>query len=79
MDLNRDLERQNTIDKTWKSCCVIVDRNAVKYFIQVITIGGLFTTSLVMLIVDTECVAQRGWASLLTLSIGILCPSPKMN
>ena len=80
MDLSRDLERQNSIsDKTWRSCCFSVNPVAVKYFIQVATIGGLFTTSLVMLIVDDNCVNQRNWASLLTLSIGILCPSPKMN
>ena len=79
MDIQKDLERQGTMDKTWKSCCVTVDKGMVKYIIQVLTIGGLFTTSLVMLIVDESCVSQRNWASLLTLSIGILCPSPKMN
>ena len=78
-ELQRDLERQSTMDKTWKSCCFSVSPVAVKYFIQVATIGGLFTTSLVMLIVDESCVSQRNWASLLTLSIGILCPSPRMN
>ena len=78
-DLQRDLERQSTMDKTWKSCCFSVSPVAVKYFIQVATIGGLFTTSLVMLIVDDNCVSQRNWSSLLTLCIGILCPSPRMN
>ena len=82
MDLvaEQQMEWQGSIsDKTWKSCCLTVDKQAIKYFIQVATIGGLFTTSLVMLIVDTGCVSQRNWASLLTLSIGILCPSPKKN
>ena len=72
-------ERKSISETTWKSCCLTVDKNAIKYFIQVATIGGLFTTSLVMLIVDESCVSQRNWASLLTLSIGILCPSPRMN
>ena len=74
-----DNERSSIDERTWKSCCVTVDKNAVKYIIQVITIGGLFTTSLIMLIIDSECVSQRNWASLLTLSIGILCPSPKIT
>ena len=81
MDLINEqvLERQSTLGKTWKSCCITADKGAVKYIIQVATIGGLFTTSLVMLIIDDNCVSQRNWSSLLTLCIGILCPSPRMQ
>lgn len=76
MDINNDIVIENT---TWKSCCISVDKNAVKYVIQVSTIGSLFVVSLVMLIIDDNCINQRNWASLLTLSIGILCPCPKMS
>jgi hypothetical protein len=83
MDLIREdkivLERQTSLGKTWKSCCITADKGAVKYIIQVATIGGLFTTSLVMLIIDDNCVSQRNWSSLLTLCIGILCPSPRIQ
>ena len=74
MDMNNE-----TNDTLWESCCLTIDRNAVKYFIQVASIGSIFTTSLVMLIMETDCISQRNWASLLTLSIGILCPSPRMT
>ena len=75
-----DINNNDTVEtSTWKSCCLQVDKNAVKYVIQVATIGSLFTVSLVMLIIDDNCINQRNWASLLTLSIGIICPSPKMS
>ena len=70
------LEQKNT---TWTSCCLTCDKSAMKYIIQIVAISGLFVTSVVMLITDPDCISQRSWGSLLTLCIGILCPSPSMS
>ena len=35
-----DINNNDTVEtSTWKSCCLQVDKNAVKYVIQVATIG----------------------------------------
>lgn len=81
MDLqaeNRDLERQSTMDKTWKSCCLTIDRNAAKYFIQVSILSGLIISSVIMIIVDKECNSQKWYSGLLTLCLGVFLPSPKL-
>ena len=78
MDLQRE-ERQSIRDTTWRSCCLKIDRNAAKYFIQVGILTGLIVASLTMLIYDKECNSQRNWAGLLTLCLGVFLPSPKMT
>ena len=79
MDLQRDLERQSTMDKTWKSCCVTVDKGMVKYIIQVGILGGLIISSVAMIIVDKDCNSQKWYSGLLTLCLGVFLPSPKLT
>jgi hypothetical protein len=71
-------ERKN-IGDVWNSCCLKVDKQAVKYFIQVGILASLILTSLTMLIVNDDCNSQRNWSSLLMVSVGLLLPNPKMN
>ena len=75
----RDLERQSTMDKTWKSCCVTVDKGMVKYIIQVGILSGLIISSVTMIIVDKECNSQKWYSGLLTLCLGVFLPSPKLT
>lgn len=80
MDINRDLERQGTNgNNIWKSCCLLVDKSAVKYFIQISILSSLILTSLTMLIYDKSCDSQRWWSGLLTLCLGVFLPAPKMT
>jgi hypothetical protein len=82
MDMNRenkDLERQSTMDKAWKSCCFSVSPIAVKFFIQVVVLGGLIISSVVMIIVDKECNSQKWYSGLLTLCLGVFLPAPRMQ
>ena len=82
MDLQReqrDLERQSTMDKTWKSCCVTVDKGMVKYIIQISILSGLIISSVAMIIVDKDCYSQRYYAGILTLCLGVFLPSPKIT
>ena len=60
MDLQAE-ERRSISDKTWKSCCLTIDRNAAKYCIQVGILTGLIVASLTMLIYDkNEIVREIG-------------------
>ena len=63
----------------WKSCCLKVDKSAVKYFTQVSILGGLIIFSAVMLVVDKACESQRNYSSLLMISLGTLIPAPKLE
>lgn len=74
--LEEQKEEQN---KTWNSCCLTVDKVALKYIIQVSILSSLILTSLTMLIVDTECNSQRNWSGLLMVCLGVFLPSPKIN
>ena len=82
MDLpkeQRDLERQSTMGKTWKSCCITADKQGIKYFVQVGILGTLILTSLTMLIYDKDCNSQRNWAGLLMVAVGVFLPSPRLD
>jgi hypothetical protein len=64
---------------TWKSCCLKVDKNAMKYFIQVAILSGLIIFSACMLVIDDRCESQRNYSSLLMISLGTLIPAPKLS
>jgi hypothetical protein len=69
----------NTNREKWSSCCLTVDKNAVKYVVQVSVLAGLIVFSATMLVVNPECESQRHYSSLLLFCLGILTPTPKMN
>jgi len=66
-------------DTTWKSCCLKVDKNAMKYFIQVAILTGLIIFSATMLVIDDRCESQRNYGSLLMICLGTFIPSPKLS
>ena len=66
-------------NEEWKSCCLKMDKNAVKYFIQVGVLISIIVSSASMLVIEPDCNSQRNYAGLLTLSLGIFLPQPKMN
>ena len=63
---------------TWKSCCLEVDKSALKYIIQISILASLIVTSCTMLVVDGDCNQQRTWSGILTLCLGILVPCPNI-
>ena len=63
----------------WKSCCLKVDKQAVKYFIQVGILSTLIVFSATMIVVDKDCNSQRNYGSLLMFCLGAFLPQPKMN
>ena len=73
-----DIQDENKTEE-WKSCCLRVDKNMVKYVIQVGILGGLIIFSASMLVVDKDCNSQRNYSSLLMICLGVFLPQPKMN
>jgi len=60
----------------WKSCCLRVDKAAVKYFVQVGILSGLIVFSSIMLISDKDCNSQRNYSGLLMMCLGCFMPAP---
>ncbi len=67
------------VNEEWRSCCLRVDKNALKYFVQVGILGGLIIFSSCMLVADKDCNSQRNYSSLLMICLGTLIPSPKLE
>ena len=79
MIVNPDnIQDENKVEE-WKSCCLSVDKSAVKYFTQVGILSGLIIFSAIMLVSDKDCNSQRNYSGLLMVCLGTLIPSPKMN
>jgi hypothetical protein len=66
-------------NEEWKSCCLKVDKNMVKYISQVGILSGLIIFSATMLVVDKDCNSQRNYSSLLMICLGVFLPQPKMT
>ena len=79
MIVNTDNIQDENKAEEWRSCCLKVDKNAVKYFIQVGILSSLIIFSATMLIVDRDCNSQRNYSSLLMICLGVFLPQPKMN
>ena len=61
----------------WESCCgLIVDRRLVVYLGQLVSIAAIMAFCIYQLITIDSCPDKQGYMSLLTLLIGLLCPSP---
>jgi hypothetical protein len=70
---------ETSVNEEWKSCCLRVDKNALKYFVQVGILSGLVIFSSCMLVIDKDCNSQRNYSSLLMICLGTLIPSPKLE
>ena len=74
---NHVVKHENT--QTWKSCCFIINPNALKYFTQISILTSLIIFSAVMLVVDERCESQRNYGSLLMVCLGCFLPAPKLT
>ena len=63
----------------WYSCCFVLDRRAIQYFTQVFIIVGIMAFCIVQLYHLHSCEGQQAYLGLLTMSMGILIPSPKFS
>jgi hypothetical protein len=82
MDLVNEVRIENTQknnEDTWSSCCFTLSVPATKYFIQVGILIGMVVVSITMLIYDQRCESQKYWSGLLSMSIGLALPAPKLS
>lgn len=79
MIVNTDNLHDENKTEEWRSCCLKVDKNALKYFIQVGILGGLIIFSATMLVIDKDCNSQRNYSGLLMVCLGCFLPSPKLE
>ena len=68
----------NNTNETWKSCCLTMDKGAIKYFSQIFILSGLILFSATMLVIDKDCNSQRNYSSLLMICLGVFLPNPKL-
>ncbi len=66
-------------ENTWTSCCIKVDKSAVKFFSQLGIISSVMIFCIYQLINQDSCNSQTTYLSLLTTLIGILITSPRMQ
>lgn len=77
-----DLERVNTPndDVRWRSCCFgDVNKEAMVFFTQIIILFCFLCFCCFQLIAVDSCEGQQLYSSLVTLVLGILCPSPRIK
>ena len=61
----------------WESCCgMTVDRRLIVYLGQLVCIAGIMGFCVYQLITIDSCPDKQAYVGLLTLLIGLLCPSP---
>ena len=77
LENNHIVNREST--QTWKSCCFVVNPNALKYFTQISILTSLIVFSATMLVVDESCESQRNYGSLLMICLGVFLPQPKLQ
>ena len=63
-------------ENTWRSGCMIVNKNAVMYFTTIFIICGIMIFCIFKLTTDSSCVGQQAYMGLLTLLLGLISPSP---
>jgi hypothetical protein len=66
-------------DKEWRSCCTIMDKEAVMFFSQ---LGIAITTiafSITMLALSDSCERDSLYSGILTLVVGVYLPQLQMK
>lgn len=72
-------KKEEKKEDIWRSCCLIIDKAALKFLIQSGVLAGIIVLSASMLVVSSDCNNQRNWSALLTLCLGVFIPSPKLT
>ncbi len=74
-----ELQRVNSERKTWKSCCLTLDRDFVQYVVKYIILIGLIVFFSVELHLSNNCEDKQLYNSLLMFVVGIAIPSPRLK
>ena len=77
LEMEHKIEMENNEqENTWRSACLVVNKNAVMYFTQIGIIFFVICFAVFKLITDTTEGSQTIYMSLLTLCVGIVSPQP---
>ena len=63
----------------WTSCCVRLDKRAVVYFTQLVLGVTIIGFCIGMLVSYQDCNTFARWSPLLSFTIGVFLPGPKMR
>lgn len=75
-----ELKRVNSEIKVWRSCCFgDVNKDAMVFFTQIIILASFLSFCCIQLVRLDTCEAQTLYSSLITLTLGIICPNPRMK
>jgi hypothetical protein len=67
------------VENKWNSCCITMDKRAIKFFAQYLILLLVLLFSCFQLVkskIDTD---KQLYTGLITLIIGIIIPSPRLN
>lgn len=76
--MNIDSPNNNNDNNKWDCCCVALDKNCIVYFTQMFILLIVICVSLYKL-VDGDPISRDLFISLLSSSIGIIIPNPKLS
>ena len=70
---------QTTEPTTWRSMCLVADKEAVMYITTFATIAGVIIFCCYQLTHLTDCHSQNAYIGLLGTTLGVMIPSPFMR
>lgn len=74
------VEEQPAIEPaTWRSMCLVADKEAVVYLTTLGVISGVIIFCCYQLTNLTDCHSQNAYIGLLCTTIGVVIPSPMMK
>lgn len=78
---NQTIENKTFIvsDSEWKSCCFKLDKDFMKFFVQITISFMVLTLSIYKLVIITNNEDKSLYVSLLTLVLGIYTPQPTIK
>ena len=74
-----EIQRVNSERKTWRSCCLTLDRDFVQYTVKYTILIGLIVFFSLELHLSNNCEDKQLYNSLLMFVVGIAIPSPRLK
>lgn len=74
-----ELQRVNSERKTWKSCCLTLDRDFVQYAVKYSILIGLIIFFSMELHLAEDCNDKQLYNSLLMFVVGLAIPAPRLG
>lgn len=74
-----EMVQQGDDSKIWKSCCLLVDKDAVVFLSTMVAVFVIIGFSCYQLVTLTDCHSQNTYVAILSSLIGVLLPSPIMK